>query len=145
MDQWEQLRKLVTPPDLPVCPVDLVHGEREVARVAAERNPGSLSAVAGDLVLTTARLVFLPLVLHGPAEAREWSLRAGSDEGVHVSAGRPPRIFRPPTIRVTDSAGDVTELGILSGRRTPNFSAANGRTRDELLETLMGHFAGPGA
>jgi SAM-dependent methyltransferase len=46
------------------------------------------------------------------------------------------RLFRPPTIRVTDSAGDVTEMGVLSGRRTPNFSPANERTRDRFLDAL---------
>jgi hypothetical protein len=83
MDQWEQLRRLMTPPALPVCPVELFQGEREIARVAAERRPGSLSGVAGDIVVTTARLLFLPLVLHGPAEAREWSCGEGS-------SGHPP-------------------------------------------------------
>jgi hypothetical protein len=136
MDLWEQLSGLVTSPALPVCPVDLVEGEREVVRVPAERNPGSLSAVAGDLVLTTARLLFAPLMLHGPAEAREW---ACSDDGrgvTHVGAGRPPRLFRPPTVRVTDSGGETTEIGVLSSRKTPNLSAANASVRDAFLDAL---------
>jgi hypothetical protein len=136
MDQWQQLLSLVTPRALPVCPVDLAEGEREVARVAAERQPGSVSSIAGDMVVTTARLLFVPLVVHGPAEARAWSCVEGSDDLVRVRKGTPPRLFRPPTIRVTDSAGDEIEIGVLSGRRTPNFSAANGEARDTFLDTL---------
>lgn len=136
MNQWEQLRALVTPPVLPVFPLDLGMGEREVTRVAAECHPGSLSSVAGDLVLTTARLLFTPLVVHGIADAREWSCLEGSHELVHVSAGRSPGLLRPPTIHVTDAAGAVTEVGVLSGRTTPNFSAANARARDAFLDEL---------
>ena len=133
MDLWEQLSGLVNPPALPVCPVDLGEGEREVARVAAERNPGSLSAVAGDLVLTTARLVFAPLLLHGLAEAREWA--CVGDEAAQVGAGRPAGLFRPPTLRVTD-AGGTTEIGVLSGRKTPNLAATNTSARDAFLDAL---------
>jgi hypothetical protein len=144
VDLWGQLNGLMAASALPLCPVGLAQDEREIARVSAELRPGSLSAVAGDLVLTTARLLFVPLMLHGPAEAREWPCLEGSAGVTHVRAGRPPRLFRPPTLRVTDVAGDTAEIGVLSGRKTPNLAAANAGARDAFLDALPHWLTGSG-
>ncbi len=55
---------------------------------------------------------------------------------MRVERGRPPRLMRPPTVRVADAAGTVDEIGVLHGRRTPNIAPANGAARDAFLAAL---------
>lgn len=144
MEQWAWLRSFVTPTPLPALPVVLGDGEGEVARIPAVRHPGTLAAVEGDLVLTTRRLLFSPLAVHGPAAGIAWSSSpsgaTGGDEAlVDAVAGRSPGLFHPPTLHLTGASGARTEFGVLSGRKTPNFAGANAQARDDFLAVLGIH------
>ncbi|MGY1604784.1 hypothetical protein [Geodermatophilus sp. SYSU D00815] len=130
-----------------VVPVPLADGETELAREVAAVHPGTLSSIPGELLLTSARLVFAP-VQGSRAPTVSWRLTGGrgptraADALAAVRAGDRPGLMRPPTLVVTTGDGTTWEIGILAGRRKPNRSPDNATARDRMVEAIQGRLAG---
>ena len=130
----------------------LDEGETELAREVAAVHPGTLSSVAGDLVLTTSRLVFTPLEGRKAPPLISWSLagdppRANprskgsgkakqADVLAGVGTGRESTLMAPPTLVVTTGDGTTWEIGILAGRRKANRSRENTAARDRMVGAI---------
>jgi hypothetical protein len=146
-------------------PLVLLEGETEVLRVTASARPGTLTSVGGDLVLTTRRLVFTPLETKDVVEVLAWGLEKAGAPGVvtglpgrlgelvqqqqlggagglrgiaALASGSPPSVLRPPTLLVRGTDGTTTEIGVLAGRRSPNWSKDNVPPRDHMVAALQG-------
>jgi hypothetical protein len=128
-------------------PLQLADGESEVLRVVAAVHPGTLSSIAGDLVLTSARLVFTPLQSRHETRTISWELarpkgrRKAGNVLTAVRAGDPPGLMRPPTLTLTTGDGTVWEIGVLAGRRRANRSRENAVARDRVVEAVRRRLA----
>jgi hypothetical protein len=128
-------------------PVPLADGETEELRVVAAVHPGTLSSIAGDLVLTSSRLVFAPLRSRHEARTISWELarpkgrRKAADVLASVRAGDPPGLMRPPTLTLTTGDGTVWDIGVLAGRRKANRSRENAVARDRIVEAVRRRLA----
>jgi hypothetical protein len=139
-----------------VRPIELAPGEVELAREVASWRPGGAS-VGGDLVLTNMRLIFTPLETRDAAGILEWGLsKAGAPDLVSkipgaldslvkpeaiagvaaVEPGSGPSWRKPPTLVVSDAAGNRVEIGILAARLKLNPSAENAVARDRMVAAI---------
>lgn len=141
-------------------PFELLDGEQELVRVVGSRNPGGLTSVGGDLVLTTHRLLFTPLntvdlskvlafaltkagvhekavELVGKAEeliGEAAPIGPGALTGItSIDPGSDGGLLKPPTVVVTGSDGSRNEVGVLAGRRASNLDSGNRTTRDAFV------------
>jgi hypothetical protein len=162
------LRDLLSGSGTRTRPLVLLKGESEVLRVVATAQPGTLTSVGGDLVLTTKRLIFTPLETKDVVEVLTWGLEKAGAPGVvtglpgrlgelvreqqlggsgglrgisAVTAGSPPGVLRPPTLLVQATDGTTTDIGVLAGRRSPNWSKDNVPPRDRMLAAVQGALA----
>jgi hypothetical protein len=141
------LRDLLPGTGTRTVPLALADGESELLRVVAAVHPGTLSSIAGDLVLTTSRLVFTPLESKHESRTISWELartkgrRKAGDVLASVRAGDRPGLMRPPTLRLTTGDGTVWEIGVLAGRRKANRSPENAVARDRMVEAVRGRLA----
>jgi hypothetical protein len=125
-------------------------GETELAREVAAVHPGTLQSLAGDLVLTTSRLVFAPLQTRKPPPLVSWRVPRKDakakgkgtakqpDVLAAVRPGRSSTLMAPPTLVLTTGDGTTWEIGILAGRRKANRSPDNTAARDRMLEAIRG-------
>lgn len=139
-------------------PVTLLEGEQELLRVNANRRPGSLRSVGGELVLTSDRVIFTPWNTRDISALEAWLLpRAGAPRGTKqlidalqehvdaagtaaargqvasVTAGAAASLTRPPTVIVATPEGQRTEYGVVSCLLSPNLFPANTRARDAFV------------
>jgi hypothetical protein len=133
----------------------LDEGETELAREVAAVHPGTLSSLAGDLVLTTSRLVFVPLESRRSPPPVSWNLpatppapkgrtkaRTGQpDLLTGIRRGRASTLMAPPTLVLTAGDGTTWEIGILAGRRKANRAAENSAARDRMVQTIQRRLA----
>ncbi|MGY1808441.1 hypothetical protein ACI8AF_13810 [Blastococcus sp. SYSU D00669] len=130
-----------------VVPVPLEDGETELARAVAAVHPGTLSSIPGELLLTSARLVFAP-VPSSRTQLVVWRFTPGKsrtrapDALAAVRTGAEPGLMRPPTLVLTTGDGTTWEIGVLAGRRKPNRSPDNATARDRMVEAIHGRLAG---
>ena len=140
--------------------LDLEPGEAEITRAVASHRPGTLTSVGGDLILTDRRLVFTPLNVKDLTAVLTWGLgKAGAPDAAvrlvdqagklidtqglgslseltRVERGTAPSVLKPPTLLISGPAASW-EIGILAGRRSPNFASANAIERDRMLEAIQ--------
>ena len=130
-----------------VVPVPMDDDETELVREVATVHPGTLSSIPGDLVLTSARLVFAPMEGKKTPEPIVWRFTKGksrtkaADALAAARAKDAPGLMRPPTLVLTTGDGTTWEIGILAGRRKPNRSPDNARARDRIVEAIQGRLA----
>jgi hypothetical protein len=130
-----------------VVPVPMDDGETELVREVAAVHPGTLSSIPGDLVLTSARVVFAPVQGKKAPELLSWRITKGKsrtkapDALAAVRAKDAPGLMRPPTLVLTTGDGTTWEVGILAGRRKANRSPENARARDRIVEAIQGRLA----
>lgn len=138
--------------------LELLPGEREVARAVAAYRPGSMKSVGGNLVLTNLRLVFTPLEFKDLSEVLGWTLgRPGVPDGVSgqrvkigkftsaqpavdlagVVAGTDGSLRKAPTLVITGADGIAQEFGLFERRTSPNGSSRNVPVRDEFLQRIQ--------
>ncbi len=160
MGMFESFKSLLAGSGTRTLDLQLDIEEAELARATASHRPGSLRSVGGDLVLTTRRLVFTPLDTRDLVEVLTWSLgKSGTPSAATgvlnkmgdlvekynfglltsltaAEAGSGPTLLKPPTIIVTSPSGSV-EVGISSGRLSPNISSSNILARDRMLAAIQ--------
>jgi len=142
-----------------VVDVPLLENEHELFRVIASRNPGTVLAAGGQLVLTNQRVVFSPWNTKDLSTVLVWGLgKAGApkmlrdaatklqglidasaiavDGFSEVKVGSGASVLKPPTLTIVGADQEPVEFGILKSLFSPNFSKANESVRDQCVAIM---------
>ncbi len=128
----------------------------------------------GQLVLTNQRLLFQPLdmkvttkllndgieflpgnlAVFGEVVSKALDYTTGYQGGltgtvpttsiVSVGSGKGPGLLHPPSLVLTLDSGTRVEIGILTGRFSPNISSGNAAARDEMIQLIRAQLASGG-